>query len=202
MADDNMSEYYTKRREYTKCTLCNDGVVLPCKCLFNKCQSFAVKTYREVNKPLGVAEFCIYNIDVTTRYPGMQNIFKEVSGDNENVITYKVMCKDFNTSLIELYTFRCDAYLQVTNQLIVTKSIPWKIQLKTEVDIEDGRSPRMMPLTSAAVHFDDKSEIIPYYIETFKIWEHDIVALVDLRYRVLYLDINVIWKINLTRYKI
>ena len=150
-----------------------------------------MKTYGELCKWPNDDEFSIRSIEIASRYPGMQQITRAVSEDNDNVsVSFQAVCMEFNTSLIELYTFGFDAYRQVAEQLMQIKNTPWRIQLETIVDV-DERVPRTIPLTSPPVHFDNKSDIVPHYVETFKRWEKVIVALVELHYHVLYLKINV-----------
>ena len=167
-----------------------DNVVLPCQCLFDKCKSFVTKTIGELKKWPNDDEFRIYNINLSSRYPSMQEIRIEDAGDNGNSIYIQCECKDHNKTLVELYTFGFDAYKQVTQQLIDVKK-PWRIQLSSMVEVECVNSKRELPLRSPAVHFDNKSEITPHYVETFKKWEKEIVARVCYDYRVLYFAMNV-----------
>ena len=166
------------------------NLYLPCKCFVDKCKSFTVKTYGELEKWPNNDEFDIQTIDIKSRYPDIQQIIRETS--DEALVSFQVVCLEYNKSLVEIYTFGYDAYRQVVEQLMQIKNTQWKISLESVVDVEEYVStPRTIPLTSPKVHFDDMTNVTSHYIETFRTWEHLIVALVGLSYTVMYLKINV-----------
>ena len=168
-----------------------DEIILPPYInLLDKCKSFTIKTCNELRKWLNDDEFKIQSIEIGIRYPGLQQITRTSSKDDNKLVSFQITCVEFNKSLVEVYTFGYDAYRQVIDQLMQINPVgSWKIQLETKVEIEG--TTRTIPMSTPPVHLDSKSEIVPYYIETFRAWEHCIVALVELHYTVLYLKINV-----------